>query len=153
MPSPSRSAALASCARRPVSSSNISILFSITYTHTHTHTHTHFWRTPKESCKGLGSVTLKINTEHTHWTTWYRDRRKAPNMVHWRRYKTLIFKLPQEVSSSAHTRTHTHTHTHTHAHTHTYIHTYTHTHTHTHTQTHAYIHKYIHIHVCMYVYT
>jgi hypothetical protein len=25
-----------------------------------------FWRTLKESCKGLGSVTLKINTQHTH---------------------------------------------------------------------------------------
>ncbi len=25
-----------------------------------------FWRTPEESCKGLGSVTLKINTQHTH---------------------------------------------------------------------------------------
>jgi len=24
-----------------------------------------FWRTPRESCKGLGSVTLKINTQHT----------------------------------------------------------------------------------------
>ena len=24
------------------------------------------WRTPEESCKGLGSVTLKINTQHTH---------------------------------------------------------------------------------------
>jgi hypothetical protein len=24
-----------------------------------------FWRTPKESCKGLGSVTLKINTQRT----------------------------------------------------------------------------------------
>ena len=24
-----------------------------------------FWRTPKESCKGLGSVTFKINTQHT----------------------------------------------------------------------------------------
>jgi hypothetical protein len=25
-----------------------------------------FWRTPEESCKGLGSVILKINTQHTH---------------------------------------------------------------------------------------
>jgi hypothetical protein len=25
-----------------------------------------FWRTLKESCKGLGSVSLKINTQHTH---------------------------------------------------------------------------------------
>ena len=25
-----------------------------------------FWRTPEESCKGLGSVTFKINTQHTH---------------------------------------------------------------------------------------
>jgi hypothetical protein len=24
-----------------------------------------FWRTPKESWKGLGSVTFKINTQHT----------------------------------------------------------------------------------------
>ena len=24
-----------------------------------------FWRTLEESCKGLGSVTLKINTQHT----------------------------------------------------------------------------------------
>ena len=24
------------------------------------------WRTPEESCKGLGSVTLKMNTQHTH---------------------------------------------------------------------------------------
>jgi hypothetical protein len=24
-----------------------------------------FWRTPEESCKGLGSVSLKINTQHT----------------------------------------------------------------------------------------
>ena len=24
-----------------------------------------FWRTPKESCKGLGSMSLKINTQHT----------------------------------------------------------------------------------------
>ena len=24
-----------------------------------------FWRKPKESCKGLGSATLKINTQHT----------------------------------------------------------------------------------------
>jgi len=23
------------------------------------------WRTPEESCKGLGSVSLKINTQHT----------------------------------------------------------------------------------------
>ena len=27
------------------------------------------WRTLKESCKGLGSVSLKINNQHTH----YRD--------------------------------------------------------------------------------
>ena len=27
-----------------------------------------FWRTPEESCKGLGSVTLKINTQHTPYT-------------------------------------------------------------------------------------
>ena len=25
-----------------------------------------FWRTLEESCKGLGSVTFKINTQHTH---------------------------------------------------------------------------------------
>ena len=24
-----------------------------------------FWRTPEESCKGLGSLSLKINTQHT----------------------------------------------------------------------------------------
>ena len=28
-------------------------------------THCDFWRTLEESCKGLGSVTLKINTQHT----------------------------------------------------------------------------------------
>jgi len=30
-----------------------------------THTGTFFWRTQKESCKGLVSVTLKINSQHT----------------------------------------------------------------------------------------
>ena len=25
------------------------------------------WRTLEESCKGLGSVSLKINNQHTHW--------------------------------------------------------------------------------------
>jgi hypothetical protein len=25
-----------------------------------------FWRTPEDSCKGLGSVSFKINTQHTH---------------------------------------------------------------------------------------
>jgi len=25
------------------------------------------WRTLKESYKGLGSVSLKINNQHTHW--------------------------------------------------------------------------------------
>ena len=32
----------------------------------HTHTRPPFWRTLKESCKGLGSVSLKTNTQHTH---------------------------------------------------------------------------------------
>ena len=28
-----------------------------------------FWRTLEESCKGLGSVSLKINNQHTHTHT------------------------------------------------------------------------------------
>jgi hypothetical protein len=30
-----------------------------------------FWRTLEESCKGLGSVTLKINNQHTNVCVYY----------------------------------------------------------------------------------
>ncbi len=54
-----------------------------------------FWRTLEESCKGLGSVTLTINTQHTLWRT-----------------RHLVQVL------------HTHTYTHTYTPTYTYIYTW-----------------------------
>jgi hypothetical protein len=38
-----------------------------------------FWRTLSEFCKGLGPVTLKINTQHTHTSqTWAIEPRYRP---------------------------------------------------------------------------
>ena len=42
-----------------------------------------FWRTPEESCKGLGLATLKINTKHTQPRCSTRRASKCHQCVWW----------------------------------------------------------------------